>query len=391
MDEVIEREHNGKMRGGERAADSSRWVTPLDLRGRLLSIHHFAFTVTNLDRTLDFYIGLLGFELRSRSWHNGPGLAEAIFGSNWQLSSEELRFEVARLELNGINVHFHQYYKPTGESCCPVNPSAVGSAHFAVQVKDIELERARLERAGVPFHAAADWFNESGQRPWRWCYLRDPDGLIVELVEEVPADVQLKMMADRIREVRLARNLTLQQVAEMSGTSPAHLSQIERGRSVPSVGVLLDISHALTLPPDYFLRVQEQGFRNQVGRGSQRKGSSVSDSPAVSGVASNFDVGESSRGLVWEELATGGASGSVMRLTCDVGASGDESNMGIEGEECGTVLQGTLLVELDDSKHILEAGSSITYDRRALRRIANAGQVPAVAVWSILGKNCPSS
>lgn len=357
----------------------------------MLSVHHFSFTVSNLDRTLDFYMGLFGFALRSRSFTTGPGLGEALFGRDWGPHPDYVNLEVARLDLNGINVHFHEYHTSDGLSYCPIDPSAVGSSHIAVQVKNLDVERARLQKAGVQFHAPADWFNESGKRPWKWCYLRDPDGIIVELVEEVPADIQLKVMADRIREARLARGLTLQEVAEKSGTSPAHLSQIERGRSVPSVGVMLDISHALTLAPDYFFRHEEPLEGTGGGRVVQPRNAfasewrSTPESPAI------HDSADHPLGVTWQELACGGNSVQVLRLHLDVGMSADEGGSGEDGQECGTVLQGTLLVELTDSKHVLETGSSVTYDRRALCRLLNVGRVPVVGVWTILGDSNPLS
>src|SRR5262249_290863 len=45
-------------------------------------------------------------------------------------------------------------------------------------------------------------------------------------------------IGSRIREMRKAQSLTLQQLAERSGLSPAHLSQLERDQASPPVTAL---------------------------------------------------------------------------------------------------------------------------------------------------------
>src|SRR5215813_8412329 len=48
-------------------------------------------------------------------------------------------------------------------------------------------------------------------------------------------------IGSRIREMRKAQSLTLQQLAERSGLSPAHLSQLERDQASPSITALYSI------------------------------------------------------------------------------------------------------------------------------------------------------
>src|ERR1700742_2951971 len=52
----------------------------------------------------------------------------------------------------------------------------------------------------------------------------------------------------RIKEIRLARGMTLQSVSDVSGLSPSMLSLVERGRASPSIGSLVVISSALGVP-----------------------------------------------------------------------------------------------------------------------------------------------
>jgi transcriptional regulator with XRE-family HTH domain len=52
-----------------------------------------------------------------------------------------------------------------------------------------------------------------------------------------------------LRTRRLASGRTLSEVAAEAGLSPAHLSEVERGRKEVSTERLLAVAHALDLPP----------------------------------------------------------------------------------------------------------------------------------------------
>jgi catechol 2,3-dioxygenase-like lactoylglutathione lyase family enzyme len=52
------------------------------------------------------------------------------------------------------------------------------------KVENIEKTRKKLEDAGIEFHSTIQTFMEGGQSLWKWCYFRDPDGIVLELVEQ---------------------------------------------------------------------------------------------------------------------------------------------------------------------------------------------------------------
>jgi hypothetical protein len=61
----------------------------------------------------------------------------------------------------------------------------------------------------------------------------------------------------RIRKLRMDQRLTLKQVEVASSLSATHLSEIERGRTSPTVGALVRIAAALGRAPSYFLEPEE--------------------------------------------------------------------------------------------------------------------------------------
>ena len=58
----------------------------------------------------------------------------------------------------------------------------------------------------------------------------------------------------RVTANRLSRQLRVTELARAAGISPSLLSQIERGRSRPSVSTLFAIAEALQVPVDSFFR-----------------------------------------------------------------------------------------------------------------------------------------
>ena len=61
----------------------------------------------------------------------------------------------------------------------------------------------------------------------------------------------------RIRQLRSELRLTLKQVEETSGLSATHLSEIERGRTSPTIGALVRIARALGRNASYFVEPEQ--------------------------------------------------------------------------------------------------------------------------------------
>lgn len=70
--------------------------------------------------------------------------------------------------------------------------------------------------------------------------LIDPGG-----VESTGEDAAKEALAGNVRRLRLARGMSLRDLAEVTGSSKALLSQIERGVANPTIGVLTRVADAL--------------------------------------------------------------------------------------------------------------------------------------------------
>jgi transcriptional regulator with XRE-family HTH domain/catechol 2,3-dioxygenase-like lactoylglutathione lyase family enzyme len=335
---------------------------------RPIAFHHVSSVVADLDRSVAFYSGLLGLEVRSRTRCEMGRLQIAGTGVDWTGGGADWSTEpvdVVLLELGGIRIELAQPLKPAS---VPRDRSGPSTTHVALRVTNVRELRQTLEAAGVHFLTPLLVFPEEGHRPWIWCRCEDPDGHEVELVEEMPTSYQLERMAERLREMRAQRGLTLKEVAAQSSISVAHLSQVERGETVPSVPTLLAISSSLGVSPDYFFRAAA-GDRTTDSSGAATRKAEQAEPPAIIGV------------VEWQWLTAPDATIKLAKIRYDAGAATSAPGDGATGSASCTVLEGTLLAEVGSTRNVLAAGSSISYDLSGPHRFSNVGDGPAVGFW----------
>jgi len=147
------------------------------------AIDHVNIVVSDLERSVQFYTGLLGFKVQTRiklsgSWIDGVTGLEDVRADVVYLTAPD---GVSRIELL-------KYHRPVdaGEAE-PARPNRTGLRHLALRVRNIEEAVARLKEAGVEFFSGPVAVPEgvlkrkAGRK--RLCYFRDPDGVILELAE----------------------------------------------------------------------------------------------------------------------------------------------------------------------------------------------------------------
>ena len=151
----------------------------------LISYFHFSFTVSDLERSIAFYRDLLGLRLVHRMVHDQKYTSSQI-GFRDALLKVAL-FNVADMPQgsspSGHVLELIEYVNPRGE---PLNAATnrPGAAHLALQVDDLEAEFARLKAAGVQFRSEAPVPITHGRHSGGLtCYLLDPDGITLELIE----------------------------------------------------------------------------------------------------------------------------------------------------------------------------------------------------------------
>ncbi len=137
-------------------------------------IDHTAISVPDFDEALDFYAGVLGFEVLFRaSWPQGSRPIDALVG----LRNSESK--VAMLQLGDTKIEIFEYQNPKPRPQAPDRPvNDHGITHLCLRVSDIETEYRRLEAAGVRFNSGVIDLGAD-----RSVYGRDPFGNTIELLE----------------------------------------------------------------------------------------------------------------------------------------------------------------------------------------------------------------
>ena len=138
----------------------------------IVGIHHVAIGVPDFAQGLEFYRDVLGFEQVEATQFSGPNpLVEAAIGLT------EPSAQMAMLKAGNAYIELWQYAQPTPQEHT-LRPCDFGYPHFALEVKDIESEHARLVAAGMEFVGAPVNFGESSA-----VYGQDPFGNIIEIYE----------------------------------------------------------------------------------------------------------------------------------------------------------------------------------------------------------------
>ncbi|WP_164473838.1 helix-turn-helix domain-containing protein [Gordonia insulae] len=179
-----------------------------------------------------------------------------------------------------------------------------------------------------------------------------------------------------LRVARRARALTLQQVASAVGISASALSQIENGKTQPTMKRLYDLVEFLDVPLD---EVFGGGVDVEVG------------SVLVSRTGDHTEIALED-GVVWKQINPPDESHTeVLVVDYPPGARTSDSTEFIRhrGRETGYVLSGTLVIELGEVIHTISRGDSITFDSSVPHRVSNPHEVAAQAVWVTFAHNAP--
>jgi catechol 2,3-dioxygenase-like lactoylglutathione lyase family enzyme len=144
------------------------------------SVLHTGITTRDFDRSLRFYRDLLGMETVFEQEKQG-GYLEAIVGyPNAHARMAHLAFpgDSHRIEL-------FEYIEPPpiGDAA---EPRHVGITHVCLIVDDVHATYERLRQAGVEFYSEPVAIDTGANTGGYGLYLRDPDGITLELFQPPP-------------------------------------------------------------------------------------------------------------------------------------------------------------------------------------------------------------
>jgi transcriptional regulator with XRE-family HTH domain len=183
-----------------------------------------------------------------------------------------------------------------------------------------------------------------------------------------------ELIGGEIRMLRKARRMTLQMLSSKTGFSVGFLSQVERSRSSLSISAVNTIAKALGISLAWFFQGSPdagEGERRHIVRCRGRK-------------AMAYDTG-----LVDELLSphlNGRFSLFLTRFAPNAGSGGSITQR--SGEQAGYVVQGELILSVEDHDYRLLAGDAFHFDSALAHTYTNPGQIEAIVVWVVSPVNC---
>lgn len=202
----------------------------------------------------------------------------------------------------------------------------------------------------------------------------------------------LPPVGERIREARMRHGMSLRALARAVGVSASLISQIETGKSRPSVSTLYAITRALEISvEDVFDAAEADGA--SVGPLSGAVLQTVHGVTQPSGHRIGPIVRPEARevlqldsGVTWERL--GHLPGTRIDFLLVTYAPGGSSSSGDQlmrhsGLEYGFMLEGELTLTLGFEEHLLRPGDAVSFPSSTPHRYRNDGVTPAVGVWYV--------
>lgn len=183
----------------------------------------------------------------------------------------------------------------------------------------------------------------------------------------------------RLRLGRERSGATVRGLARAIGVSPSLVSQIERGRVMPSVGTLYAMTNELGLLVD-------DVFKN----GAETAARTAAPVPAAVQRQHTRRAIRLSSGVRWEMLtAEPDDDLEFLYVVYDVGGEScaETSMVRHGGKEYAVMLSGQLGVRLGFREFVLGPGDSISFDAQTPHRLWTVGDEPAVAVWAVLNRH----
>jgi transcriptional regulator with XRE-family HTH domain/quercetin dioxygenase-like cupin family protein len=232
-------------------------------------------------------------------------------------------------------------------------------------------------------------------------------------------------LGSRLKNIRLKAGWTLRELARQAGVSPSFVSQIENGKSQPSVATLYEFAQLLNVsidelfdptggfaprpagragrvPTPHLASLDPRGGAAERPGNTRSRGGNGAPNPSnawhPSEYANRVSVVHPTHrpsltmadGVIWERLAaTPEHAVNFMKITYAPGATSTAGGAPVshEGYEYGYVLKGTLEIAVGSETFTLQAGESMGFDSMIPHVLRNVGDGEFEGIWFVHGRD----
>jgi catechol 2,3-dioxygenase-like lactoylglutathione lyase family enzyme len=138
-------------------------------------VHHVGLTVSNFDRSMEFYERLLGRIRDFDTESEGPELSRAVGVEN-----ASLRFGF--ISMGPVHLEILEYRNPRRDRY-ELRNSDVGASHVCFEVNDLRGLMSELSGEGIVFYSDPIDILDGPLAGFSFAYFDDPDGITLELFE----------------------------------------------------------------------------------------------------------------------------------------------------------------------------------------------------------------
>ena len=144
---------------------------------QILGADHTGITVSNLEKSLEFWREVLGFGL-SHTAHQTGEMAKEITG----VAGAEIKLAVLRAP-DGHKIELLEYLAPPDRKHVNVRPCDVGAVHVALLVDDLDAVLERIAAFGWKAAGKPQLLTKGPNAGKRVVYIHDPDGTTIEFMQ----------------------------------------------------------------------------------------------------------------------------------------------------------------------------------------------------------------
>ena len=144
---------------------------------KAIGIRHAAIVASDMEKVLPFYRDLLGMQIWA-DFKDDSEYVQAVTGVKgahiWTVNLKTV---------DGATIQLKQYLSHPQSAPPPKRSCDTGLNHLAIQVDDIDAIYAKLQACGTTFYTPP---MVSSQGIAKVAICRDPEGVLIELVEMLP-------------------------------------------------------------------------------------------------------------------------------------------------------------------------------------------------------------